>query len=33
MPVVSVDGVDIADGRPGPMTTRLQQLYRARTSA
>jgi D-alanine transaminase len=35
MPVVSVDGVDIDDGRPGARTLRLRELYieRARASA
>lgn len=28
MPVVQVDGRPIADGRPGPVTRRLQELYR-----
>lgn len=27
MPVVSIDGVTIGDGRPGPITTRLRTLY------
>ena len=32
MPIVSVNGVDIADGKVGPVTKRLQQLYRERTA-
>ena len=32
MPIVSVDGVDVADGRVGKTTKRLQQLYRERTA-
>lgn len=32
MPVVTVDGRPIADGRPGDMTRRLQELYRDRTA-
>ena len=31
MPIVRVDGVDVADGKVGPMTKRLQELYRERT--
>jgi D-alanine transaminase len=27
MPVVSIDGAKIGDGRPGPVATRLRQLY------
>jgi branched-chain amino acid aminotransferase len=27
MPIVSLDGEPIADGRPGPVTTRLRELY------
>ena len=27
MPVRSLDGVDVGDGSPGPLTTRLRQLY------
>ena len=27
MPVVSIDGVRIADGRPGPVASRLRALY------
>ncbi len=27
MPVVRVDGVDVADGKPGPVTRRLQEVY------
>ncbi|MBC6980809.1 D-amino-acid transaminase [Caulobacter sp. 17J80-11] len=27
MPVVSIDGAKIGDGRPGPIATRLRQLY------
>jgi D-alanine transaminase len=27
MPVVSIDGQRIGDGRPGPLTTELRQLY------
>lgn len=27
LPVVSIDGVDIGDGRPGPVTLRLRDLY------
>ena len=26
-PVVSIDGTRIADGKPGPLTTRLRGLY------
>jgi D-alanine transaminase len=33
MPIVSVNGIDIADGKVGPITKRLQQLYRERTAA
>ncbi|HUF11979.1 MAG TPA: D-amino-acid transaminase [Longimicrobiales bacterium] len=32
MPVVRVDGLEIGNGRPGPIATRLQQLYRSRTA-
>ena len=32
MPIVSVDGTSIGNGKPGPMTRRLQQLYRERTA-
>ena len=32
MPIVKVDGFDIGDGRPGPLTLRLQELYRGRTA-
>jgi D-alanine transaminase len=32
-PVISVDGVRIGSGRPGPITRRLQQAYRARIAA
>jgi branched-subunit amino acid aminotransferase/4-amino-4-deoxychorismate lyase len=28
LPVVRVDGRPIADGRPGPVTRRLQEAYR-----
>ncbi|HEX6587690.1 MAG TPA: D-amino-acid transaminase [Longimicrobiales bacterium] len=31
MPIVRVDGVDVANGKVGPMTKRLQDLYRERT--
>ena len=31
MPIVRVDGVDVADGKVGPMTRRLQELYIERT--
>lgn len=27
MPVVRIDGVDIGDGRPGPITRRLREIY------
>ena len=27
MPVVSVDGVQLGDGKPGPMTNRLREIY------
>jgi D-alanine transaminase len=27
MPVVEIDGVRVADGRPGPLTRRLRALY------
>jgi len=27
MPAVSIDGVKIGDGKPGPITTRLRTLY------
>ncbi len=30
-PVVQLDGRPVADGRPGPLTRRLQQAYRSRT--
>ena len=33
MPIVRVDGADIADGKVGPMTRRLQELYTERTRA
>jgi D-alanine transaminase len=35
LPVVSVDGKQVADGKPGPVATRLRRLYieRARASA
>lgn len=33
MPIVRVDGVEVADGRPGPLTLRLQEGYRARTAS
>lgn len=31
MPVVRVDGAAVGDGKPGPTTKRLQQLFRERT--
>lgn len=31
MPVVTVDGQAVGDGRPGPVTRRLQQAFRERT--
>ncbi len=31
MPIVRVDGVDIGDGKVGPMSRRLQELYAERT--
>jgi D-alanine transaminase len=27
MPLVSLDGVKIGDGQPGPVATRLRELY------
>ncbi len=33
MPVVRVDGVEVGAGRPGPVTLRLQEVYRERTAA
>ncbi|PTS89389.1 aminotransferase class IV, partial [Caulobacter sp. HMWF009] len=27
MPIVSVDGVALGDGKPGPVATRLRKLY------
>jgi D-amino acid aminotransferase len=33
VPVIAVDGEAIAEGRPGPLTRRLQQLYRQLTPA
>jgi branched-subunit amino acid aminotransferase/4-amino-4-deoxychorismate lyase len=33
MPVVRVDDRTIGSGRPGPITTRLQQAYRGRIPA
>jgi D-alanine transaminase len=33
MPVISVDGRPVADGRPGPVTRRLQGAFRARVEA
>jgi len=33
LPVVSIDGRPVADGRPGPITTRLRQLYLQMASA
>jgi branched-subunit amino acid aminotransferase/4-amino-4-deoxychorismate lyase len=33
MPVTTVDSHVIADGRRGPITTRLQQAYRERIEA
>jgi branched-chain amino acid aminotransferase len=33
VPVVEVDGRRIGDGRPGPLTARLRELYRERVSA
>ena len=33
LPVVSIDGRPVADGRPGPLTTRLRQLYLQMASA
>ena len=32
MPISSVNGVDIGDGKVGPVTKRLQKLYRERTA-
>lgn len=32
LPVVAVDGVPIGDGRPGPLTRRLQAAYRAQVA-
>jgi len=32
MPVVRIDGRPLGDGAPGPVTRRLQQLFRGRTS-
>jgi D-alanine transaminase len=29
MPVVAIDGTPVGDGRPGPVTRRIQELYRA----
>jgi D-alanine transaminase len=29
VPVVAVDGIEIGDGRPGPVTLKLRQLFRA----
>ena len=26
-PVISIDGKPVADGRPGPMTSRLREIY------
>lgn len=33
MPVVSIDGAPVGDGRPGPIATRLRALYVERASA
>ncbi len=33
MPVVRVDGADVGDGRPGPVTRRLQEAYAAAVQA
>ena len=33
LPVVSIDGRPVADGKPGPITTRLRQLYLQMASA
>ena len=33
LPVVSIDGRPVADGRPGPITTRLRRLYLQMASA
>jgi branched-chain amino acid aminotransferase len=32
-PVIGVDGRQIGNGRPGPLTTRLSELFRNRTQA
>ena len=32
-PVVEIDGVPIGDGRPGPVTRRLRELYLAESRA
>ena len=32
-PVVEIDGRTIGDGRPGPITAQLQDLYRAAVEA
>jgi hypothetical protein len=31
--VIAIDGKSIADGRPGPLTRRVQELYAHRSSA
>jgi branched-chain amino acid aminotransferase len=33
VPVVDVDGRRIGDGRPGPLTARLRELYRERAGS
>jgi D-alanine transaminase len=33
MPVVGIDGTPVGDGRPGPVTTRLRELYLAHAKA
>jgi D-alanine transaminase len=33
LPVVSIDGRPVADGRPGPITGRLRELYLQMASA
>lgn len=33
LPIVSIDGRPVADGKPGPITTRLRELYLAMASA
>jgi branched-subunit amino acid aminotransferase/4-amino-4-deoxychorismate lyase len=33
MPVVQVDGWQVGDGQPGPVTRRLQAAFRARVAS